>query len=119
MILLIKIQFFFLLASFLSLPWLNLNQFLGLFFGLLLMLLNLLLFQFLGGGAKQKFIALKTPLVVLKYAIWSLFIYGIINFLSINIEFFVLGLGLWILTLLVYAMILHNNFKKEQKWQHL
>jgi hypothetical protein len=91
----------------------------GLFFGLLLLFLNILLFAWL--GSSQKLFALKTPIVVLKYAIWASLIYFVLNNTTINTDFFVLGLGLFLISLFIFAgyMVFMDRIQKGIKCQRL
>jgi hypothetical protein len=89
------------------------EQALGLFFGILLILSNLLLFFWLGGS--QKLFAVKTPIVVVKYAIWAGLIYLVINKTNADPLFFVVGLSMVLPSLLILAVLSYrlDNKKKE------
>lgn len=108
---LVQLVWFLVPLIFLSLN--RLEQALGLFFGLLVIFLNLSLFAWL--GSSQKLFALKTPIVVLKYAFWAGLIYLILNRTKADTTMFVVGLTSIVLTLLVFALInwRNENSKKE------
>lgn len=85
----------------------------GLFFGILIIFLNLALFAWI--GSSQKLFALKTPIVVIKYAIWAGLIYLVINKTAVDKLFFIVGLSLIVPSLLIFAIINRrlNHSKKE------
>jgi len=87
------------------------NQASGLFFGIFLIFLNLALFAWI--GASQKLFALKTPIVVLKYAIWAGLVYLVLNKTTIDPLFFIVGLSLIVPSLLIFAIANQNHSKKE------
>lgn len=78
--------------------------------GVALMLLNLVFFSWAFSGSLQnqgqKLIAIKTPIVVLKYAIWAALIYWIIYETNVRDGFFVLGLCSWVVSLIAYVVLL-------------
>jgi hypothetical protein len=89
------------------------EQALGLFFGVFLIFLNLLLFLWLGNS--QKLFAVKTPIVVVKYAIWAGLIYLVINKTNADPLFFVVGLSMVLPSLLILIGLSYrlDNKKKE------
>ncbi len=79
------------------------------FVGALLMLGNGIFFEMMISlfkpKSEQKVIALKTPLVVLKYPIWGLAIYWIIQQNWLVPIAFVFGLLTWMISLTLYALL--------------
>lgn len=86
--------------------------------GALLMWLNILLFFWilisLQSKQSKKGIALKMPIVVLKYAAWGSLIYFILRVPKLDGMWFVFGLCTWVISLLLASclVILKNSNSK-------
>ena len=77
---------------------------LGWSIGVSILLSNLVLFAWV--GSSQKLIALKTPIVVLKYAIWAGVIYYSLNHTTMDKLYFVMGLSVFVVSLILYSVLL-------------
>jgi apolipoprotein N-acyltransferase len=89
------------------------EQALGLFFGIFLIFLNFLFFFWL--GSSQKLFAVKTPIVVIKYAIWGGLTYLVLNKTNADPLFFVVGLSMVIPSLLILAVFSYRLDNKKRR----
>lgn len=110
---LVLLQAFWVLSPWFLYKLVDLSKIFSFSAGALLMWLNILLFAWLlksfHNKHTKKGIALKMPIVVLKYAAWGSLIYFILKVPKLDGLWFIIGLCTWMVSLLVSASLLLDN----------